>query len=372
MNIKLVDVPRQNKLLRRKLHNELDQLIDSGDFIIGESLTRFEKNFASFCNKKYAVGVNSGTDGLKLALIAYGIKPGDEVITAPNSYFSTAMIISDLGANPVFVDINPYTHTLATDKLESVITKKTKAIIPVHLYGQPADMDPILEISKKHNLFIIEDACQAHGAMYKNKIIPFTETGVFSFYPGKNLGSLGDGGIIVTDNATVADRLIYLRNDGAKKKYYHKMIGMKSRLHTLQAAFLNVKLPYLHKWNKQRRMLAKLYSSYLKNIPGIITPFEAADRMHVYHLYVIETNQRNALQKYLSDIGIETVIHYPVPIHLQKAYKSQGYYAGQFPVTEKKAGSILSLPLFPEMKSSEVQFICNQIKIFMSKKQRKK
>ncbi|HYK09118.1 MAG TPA: DegT/DnrJ/EryC1/StrS family aminotransferase [Candidatus Eisenbacteria bacterium] len=365
--IPFVDLGRQHKMLKDTIAKAMNRVIDSSDFIAGKELEKFEKNFATFCHKRYAVGVNSGTDGLKLALLAYGIGKGDEVITTANSYFSSAMVITEIGATAVLVDVYPDTHAMNVDQLEHAITQKTKAIIPVHMYGQPADMEEIAKIAQQHNLFIIEDACQAHGAVYKGKLIPYTETGVFSFYPGKNLGSFGDGGIVVTNNNSVANKIRILRNDGSRKKYIHDTIGIKSRLDTLQAAVLNVKLPYLSRWNEKRRLNAALYSSYLQDVPGLVLPTEKEDRTHVYHLYVIETPKRNALQKYLDSHGIRTGIHYPIPIHLQKAYASKGYKKGDFPVSEKKAQRILSLPMFPELTKKEIRSISNVVRDFFKK-----
>lgn len=364
MNIKLVDLPRQNKLLKAQLLNTIEKVIDEAIFIEGDILTDFEKQFAKFCNKSYAIGLNSGTDALKLALIAYGIGPGDEVITAPNSYFSTAMVISEIGAIPVFVDIDPNTFNIDVNLLEKAVTSKTRAIIPVHLFGQSCDMEIILKIAQEHNLKVIEDACQAHGASYKGKVVPIGETGAFSFYPGKNLGCFGDGGALVTDNADIAQKVLYLRNDGSVEKYVHQVFGAKSRLDTLQAAILNIKLPYLKQWNEKRRIHATHYTDLLKEVGDIKLPQEAPYAEHVYHLYVIETLRRDELQLFLKSKGIETVIHYPIPIHLQKPYRKLGFKEGDFSVTEKKAQNILSLPMFPELTNEEIEYIANSVKEF--------
>lgn len=364
MNIRFVDLPRQNKIIKKQLIKTIESIIDKADFIQGEELDAFEKNFAKFCNVKYAVGLNSGTDALKLALIAYGIKEGDEVITVPNGYFSAASVISEIGAKPVFVDIDPDTYTLNTSLLEKKITKKTKAIIPVHLYGQVSDMDPILTLAKKYKLVVVEDACQAHGAKYKGKIIPIGETAAFSFYPGKNLGSFGDGGILVTNNPTIAYKMKYLRNDGAIQKYIHNFFGIKSRLDTIQAAILNVKLPMLDSFNEKRRKHARLYSKLLSKIEQIKIPVERKNTEHVYHIYAIETEKRDKLRLFLQERGIETNIHYPIPIHLQEPYLKQGFKKGDFPVTEEKALKILSLPMFPEMTDDEIHYACRMISFF--------
>ena len=364
--IPLVDLPRQNKLLQKEIDQVLHHSVSNALFTMGGPLEHFEEDFARFCNKKYCVGVNSGTDALLFALIAYNIHPGDEVITVPNSYFSTAMVISQLGATVVFVDIDPKTYTIDPKKIEEKITQKTKAIIPVHLYGQPADMDAIITLAKKYNLSIIEDSCQAHGAQYKNVTTPISETGAFSFFPGKNLGGFGDGGALVTDNKNVAKIARLLRNDGSMKKYVHESIGYKSRLHSLQAAILSMKLPHLPLWNSKRNAHARQYSKLLAHVPQITTPQTASYANHAYHLYVIEVNDRDALQKHLAKNGIETGVHYPIPIHLQKPYRNGRYKKGDFPITEEKSQRILSLPLFPELQTDEIEYIVDAIKMFYS------
>lgn len=373
MKIDFVDLPRQNKLYKKELMGAIGHIVDSASFIQGPELSKFEKEFAAFCNKKFCIGLNSGTDALMLALLAYGIKPGDEVITVPNSYFSTAMVISQIGAVPVFVDIDPVNYNIDVNRIEEKITKKTKAIIPVHLYGQAADMDPIVQLAKKYNLAIIEDCCQAHGTKYlprgkagENKIVPYTETGAFSFYPGKNLGCFGDGGAIVTDNPTIAEKLEYLRNDGSKTKYEHRILGFKSRLDTIQAAILSVKLNYLDMFNKKRRDAALLYNKLFSDISQIIIPQEAPYSTHIYHIYAIKAKKRDELQKYLAKNEISTVIHYPKPIHLQDPYLKQGWKKGDLPVTEELCENIISLPIFPEITEEEIQFVSSKIHDFYS------
>lgn len=366
MKIKFIDLQRQNKIFKKQLMSVIEKKVDEADFILGRTLEKFENSFAKFCDKKYAVGVNSGTDALKLALLAYGIKDRDEVITVPNSYFSTAMVISEIGATPVFVDINRDTYTINVELLEKAISKKTKAIIPVHLYGNVVDMDPILKLAKKYNLVVVEDAAQAHGAKYKGKKVPYGETGAFSFYPGKNIGCFGDGGALVTNNKTIADKILYLRNDGSLRKYIHKFIGTKSRLDTLQAAILSMKLRYLEQWNKKRYKRAMKYNRLLRSIRNITIPKVASYASHVYHIYCIEYKNRDKLQKYLTDKGIESQIHYPLPIHLQEAYSNEKYKKGSFPVTEEKAQTILSLPMFPELTDKEINYVCSVIKEFVN------
>lgn len=367
MKVEFVDLKRQNKIFKKALLKTIEEIVDEATFLMGKPLERFEKNFAKFCHRKYCVGLNSGTDALMLALLAYGIKRGDEVITVPNSYFSTAMVVSNIGAKVIFVDISPENFTIDPDKIEAKITKRTKAILPVHLYGQTADMDPIVKLAKKYHLQIIEDCCQAHGAEYKGKRVPFTETGAFSFYPGKNLGAFGDGGAVVTDNKKVKDELELLRNDGSRKKYEHLSLGYKSRLDALQAAILDFKLKHLSDFTRKRRRAATLYNKYLADIKEVMPPQEMVYAYHVYHLYVIKCLRRDKLQEHLAKAGVTTIIHYPTPIHLQKPYRKQGYKRGDFPITEEKAKRILSLPMFPEITEEEIKYIAEKIKDFYLK-----
>lgn len=364
MQVNFVDLQRQNKIYKKELMGAIEHIVDTASFILGDELEKFEKKFATFCNKKYCVGINSGNDALMLTLLAYGIGENDEVITTPNSYFSTAMTISIINAKPVFVDIDPKTYNIDVNKIEDKITKKTKAIIPVHLYGQSSDMDPIIKIANKYNLIIIEDACQAHGAKYKEKILPYTETGAFSFYPGKNLGAFGDGGAVVTNSEGVKDKLEYLRNDGAKKKYEHKLFGYKSRLDTIQAAILSTKLKYLNQFVEARRKAAKLYKKCLKGVQQIILPFEADYAYHSFHVFAIQCEKRDQLRNYLEENGISTVIHYPTPIHLQTPYRKIGFKPGDFPITESFSKKELSIPIFPEIKEEEIYYVCDKIKQF--------
>ncbi len=367
MKINFVDLARQNKRYQDDYLKIVSNLIKTATFVGGFPVEQFENNFAQFTGKKYCIGVNSGTDALFFALLAYGVGPGDEVITAPNSYFSSAMVISLTGAAPVFADVNPNTLTIDPIKIAQKITSKTRAIIPVHLCGQPADLDEIISIAQKNKLFIIEDCCQAHGALYNGKKVPITETGAFSFYPGKNLGSFGDGGALVTNNKIIAEKVRLLRNDGSREKYKHELFGYKSRLDTLQAAILSYKLTHLTHWNSKRRAHAQLYRKLLSKIPQIQTPEEAGYAYHVYHLYIIETPRRNELQDFLAKKDITTVIHYPTPIHLQKPYRQLGYKPGDFPITEEKAKRILSLPMFPELTEKEIRYIVTAIRDFTAK-----
>lgn len=362
--INFVDLVRQNRIHRKEFHNALLDVVKRAEFVSGKEVDLFEKKFAEFCQQKYCISINSGTDALFFALLAVGVGTGDEVITAPNSYFSTAMVIEHTGAKVVFADIDAKTNTIDPVEVSKKITSRTKVIIPIHLYGQPADMEPLIKLSRKHNLFILEDCCQAHGAKYHNRIVPYTGTGAFSYYPGKNLGCFGDGGALVTNNRKIAEMVLKLRNDGALKKYHHTLFGFKSRLDTIQAAILLAKLPHLIQWNTLRRQHAHMYNKLLENISEIDAPYENAGRFHVFHIYAIETSKRNSLQKFLFKYKIPTVIHYPVPIHLQPPYRRKGFKKGDFPVTERKALRILSLPLFPELKKQEIQYISRIITTF--------
>lgn len=366
MNIPFVNLQRQNRIHKKELSSTIEKVVQKAAFILGSELKNFESSFARFCNTKYCLGVNSGTDAIEFALLSLDVGPYDEVITAPNGYFSTAMVIAKTGATPIFADIDPKTHTIDPKQIESKITKHTKAIIPVHLFGQPADMGPIIQLARKYNLYIIEDCCQAHGAKYKGSVVPVSGLGAFSFYPGKNLGAFGDGGALVTNSSRIATRVKRLRNDGSLQKYLHEIIGSKSRLDSLQASILSTKLKHLNRWNRKRRSLANLYSKLLRPIKQIITPSEANYSTHVYHLYVIEATKRNQLQKYLTKHGIATVIHYPRPIHLQPAFQKSGYKRSDFPIAEKKAKNIISLPMFPELKKQEITYVCSKIKKFYS------
>jgi len=363
MNVPFVDLKRQYDSIKDEVNTKINEVLQNTHFILGENSDAFEKEFANYCGVKYGVGVASGSDALTLNLKALGVNKGDEVITVPNTFIATVDAISRNGAKPVFVDIDPETYNIDVAEIEEKITDKTKAIIPVHLYGQPADMDEIIKIAKKYDLKIIEDACQAHGAEYKGKKVgSLSDVGCFSFYPAKNLGAYGDGGMVVTNNEQIAERIKMLRNYGQSKKYYHDFIGYNSRLDEIQAAVLRVKLRYLDEWNDKRREHAKLYNDLLENVSGIETPTEKEFVKHVYHLYVIRCKNRNELQNYLSSKGVSTGIHYPIPVHLQKAYKHLEYKEGDFPITEKYAKEILSLPMFPELTDEEIEVVVGLIR----------
>lgn len=364
MKVPFVDLAAQYRELASEIDEAISGVIRTSDFILGKELTRFEEEFAEFCGVGYAVGVDSGISALELSLRALGIGPGDEVITAVNSFIATASPISVVGARPVFVDLDPQTYNIDVDAVERAITSRTRAIIPVHLYGQPVDMDPLLEMSHAHGLYVIEDACQAHGARYKGRRAgSLGHAGAFSFYPGKNLGAFGDGGMAVTNDPTVAERIRMLRNYGQKVKYHHEAIAYNRRLDTIQAAVLRAKLRRLDDWNASRRQRASQYTRLLRDV-DVSTPKESDIAEHIYHLYVIRTENRDALQRYLSERGIATGIHYPIPIHLQPAYRDFGYQVGHFPIAEQYAGELLSLPMYPHLTEEQVGFVVEVVREF--------
>jgi dTDP-4-amino-4,6-dideoxygalactose transaminase len=387
MNIPFLDLKTQFREIEHEVLPMVKEAMENAAFIGGPQVSGFETEFAAFCDSKYGVGVNSGTDALRFALMAAGVGPGDEVITVPHTFIATTEAISQVGAKPVFVDIDPKTYNMDPNKLGDYLNKhskafgsglqppasglqpRPKAVIPVHLYGQPANMDPILEIAKKKNLVVIEDACQAHGSLYKGKKAgSMGMVGCFSFYPGKNLGAYGEGGAVVTQSEDIANKIRMIRDHGQAKKYYHDMEGYNGRLDAIQAGVLRIKLRRLASWNESRRRNAQYYNELLSPIKGVTVPKEADGCRHVYHLYVILVDDRDGLQKYLNDKGVGTGLHYPVPLHLQKAYAYQGYKEGEFPVTESVAKRLLSLPMFPELTKAQIEYVADCIKQFMSKK----
>ena len=373
MQIPFLDLTRQYKRIEEEILLAQKRVLEKGHFILGEEVSTFEEEFARYCGVPYGVGVGSGTDALYLALRAAGIGEGDEVITVSHSFIATAFAISLTGAKPVFVDIDPTIYTMDPNALEHFLKKrkakegrrrKARAIVPVHLYGHPAEMDAIMDIAGRYDLIVIEDACQAHGAEYHGKKVgSFGLFGCFSFYPTKNLGAYGDGGMVVTDHIKLYEGLRLLRCYGEKKKYQHILKGGNSRLDEIQAAILRVKLKYLDQWNGERRKRAQTYKRMLENAEAIC-PVEKEKARHVYHLFVIRVKKRNSLQMFLKKSGIETLIHYPIPIHLQKAYKELRYQRRDLPVTERCAREILSLPFFPELTSEEMEKVQEQIKNF--------
>lgn len=362
MNIPFLDLKAQYKSIKPEIDEAVKRVIDSQYFVLGSELEAFEKEFAKYLRIKYVVGVNSGTDGLILALLSLGIGKGDEVITLANSFIATTTAIVQVGAKPVLVDCDSDTYQINVKQVEEKITKKTKVILPIHLYGAPAEIDKLKKIAKKNKLFLVEDACQAHGATLRDKKVgTFGDLGVFSFYPSKNLGAYGDGGAIVTNNKNLYKKVIKLRNHGRVKKYYYDSYGINSRLDEIQATVLRVKLKYLDKWNKKRNEVADSYNKSLKNYK---TQRVINNGKSVYHLFVIESANRDKLKKYLLDNGIHTLIHYPVPIHLQKAYEYLGYKKGYFSNAEKLSKTLLSLPLYPEITNEEIIYVSKLINTF--------
>jgi dTDP-4-amino-4,6-dideoxygalactose transaminase len=357
LNVPFVDLAAQYARIAEEVNEASANVLRRTDFILGQEVTLFEEEFAAFCGARYAVGVDNGTSALELVLRAYGVGPGDEVITVANTFMATALAISYTGATVVLVDIDPATYTIDPAQLEDRITSRTKAIVPVHLYGQPADMDRIRSIAQRHALVVVEDACQAHGARYKGKRAGvLADSAAFSFYPAKNLGAYGDGGMVVTNDLSVAESIRMLRNYGQREKYHHVLRGYNRRLDTLQAAMLRVKLKYLDEWNSARQGHAALYARLLDGA-GVVTPRQADYAESVWHLYVIRTPNRAALSKHLGGQGIATGVHYPIPIHLQPAYQDLGYPRGSFPVTEAYAEQVLSLPMYPELTSEAVEYV---------------
>ncbi len=368
MKVPLLDLKRQYASIKGEIDNAMQTVLDHGMFILGPEVRDLETKLAEYCGARHGIGVASGTDALLLSLRALGVGPGDEVITTTFTFFATAGVVSRLGAKPVFVDIDPKTFNIDPDQLEKKITAKTRAVIPVHLYGQMADMDEISSIASKKNIPIIEDAAQAIGARYKNKIAGgFGKTACFSFFPSKNLGAYGDGGFITTDDDKIADLLGRLRVHGAKPKYYHSMVGFNSRLDSLQAAILLVKLKYLPEWHEARRQKAERYNQLLADLPQVVRPFVHDHNYHIYHQYTLKAQNRDALKEHLksNQIGFDT--YYPLPLHLQECYSDLGYNTGDLPVSEKIAGQAISLPIFPELTDEEQDFVVDSIKKFYDK-----
>ncbi len=365
--VPFVDLNREYQSLKEEILSAIQRVFEKGQFILGDEVSLFEEQFAHYCGVRYGVGVSSGTDALYLSLKAAGIGEGDEVITVSHSFVATALAISFSGAKPVFVDIDTESYTMDPNFLENYLKrrrKKVKAIIPVHIYGHPADMDSIMEIAERYGLIVIEDACQAHGAkLMGKKVGSYGAMGCFSFYPTKNLGGYGDGGMVVTNNKKFYERLLLLRNYGEKRKYHHFIKGENSRLDEIQASILRIKLKFLDQWNEKRRTIALLYKERLER-SGVICPVEKEGVFHVYHLFVIRFRKRDILKNFLKENGIETLIHYPIPIHLQKAFKDLGYKRGDLPTTERYCKEILSLPLFNGITESEVDNVINRVEIF--------
>jgi dTDP-4-amino-4,6-dideoxygalactose transaminase len=365
MKIPFLSFSDMNKTVKSEILDSFEKFFDSSWYILGESLKLFENEYATFNHVTNCVGVSNGLDALHIALRSLEVGPGDEVIIPSNTYIATALAVSYVGAVPVFVEPNIDTYNIEPTNIVRAITAKTKVIMPVHLYGQACDMTNIMEIARKNRLFVIEDNAQAQGALHNGKVTgSFGDINGTSFYPGKNLGALGDAGAVTTNNELLYKKAIVLRNYGSEKKYYNSVIGYNMRLDECQAAILSVKLKYLNEWNRQRQEIASWYDQALKGNSNLILPIKAQGSTHVYHLYVIRTEKRDQLQSYLAENGIGTLIHYPVPIHMQEAYKYLGYKAGSFPIAEQIANTCLSLPLWPGMTKDQVEWIAEIISNF--------
>ncbi len=367
MRVPFLDLKAQYESIRNEIAVALQQVLDNTAFAGGPFVEKFEKDFASFCKCEFAMGVSSGTTALWLALLGLGIGQGDEVITTPNTFIATAEAISFCGAKPAFVDVEEQTYNMNLDLLEDAITPKTKAIIPVHLYGQMVDMDRIMQIARAHGLFVVEDACQAHGAEYNGQRAgSIGDAGCFSFYPGKNLGAYGEAGAVVTNDAELAEKIRVLRDHGQARKYFHSMIGWNARMDGFQGAVLSVKLKHLPAWNDARKRNARLYDELLADADDVITPVVVDLAGHVYHVYAIRTKDRDALINYLAEKNVYCGIHYPIPIHLQNAYSFLGKGKGSFPVAEKCAEQLISLPMFPELSEEQIEYVVRETKHFIA------
>jgi len=362
--IPFVDLKKQHETIKNETDEAIRKVIyEKSNFILGDENKLFEEEFSSFCGRKYGISVNSGTDALILAMHSLNIKDRDEVIVPVNTAIPTVMAIRAVGATPKLVDVND-NYLIDINKIEQAINDKTKIIMPVHLYGNVCHMDSILELAKKYKLKVIEDCCQAHGAEFNGKKVPIGEIGCFSFYPSKNLGCLGDGGMIVVDDEKLKEKLVLLRNYGQENRYHAKVFGLNSRLDEIQATILRIKLKHLNEFNKKRREHAEKYKELLINVKGVITPHY--DKGHIYHLYVIRHEKRDELINYLKEKEILTQIHYPIPIHLQEAFSYLGHKKGDFPNAERFAKEILSLPMFPELTDEELREVCEEINSFVA------
>lgn len=365
MKIPFVDLKAQYRSLKPEILSALEAVCENTSFILGPAVQEFEQNFARFLGVPHVIGVNSGTSAVQLAVQAL-INPGDEVITTPNTFIATAEAITAAGGKVVFCDIDEETYTMDAGKLEEAVTPRSRAIVPVHLYGQPADMDPILEIAWQHNLFVIEDAAQAHAAEYKGKKAgTLGDAAAFSFYPGKNLGAYGEAGAVTTASDQVARFTRLYRDHGSREKYVHEIEGHNMRMEGFQGAVLNVKLPYLEEWTAARRKNAARYNALLQDLPGVVIPREMPYAKHVYHLYVVRVKNREALQAHLAEMGVASGFHYKFPLHLQKAYAHLGYKPGDFPVTERVMEEIISLPMYPELTEEQIDYVVDAIKQYL-------
>ena len=362
MRVPFLDLKAHHAPMFEEFDGAIHEVIENSAFAGGPFVERFEQEFATYCGSSYAIGVGNGTDALWLTLLALGIGEGDEVITVPNTFIATAEAITYCQARPVFVDVDENTFTMNPAELEKSLTERTKAIIPVHLFGQPADMDPILEFARANGLFVIEDAAQAHGAEYKGrKAGTMGDAGCFSFYPGKNLGAFGEAGAIVTNDPELRDQIQMLRDHGQSRKYYHTLMGWNCRMDGIQAAVLSIKLRHLDKANSLRREHALHYNQAFAGIDEVRTPFEARYSQHVYHVYAIRVQERDAVLRQLQEKGVGCAVHYPVPVHLQEACGNLGYQKGAFPIAENLADEFLSLPMFPELTEEQIEHVARSV-----------
>jgi dTDP-4-amino-4,6-dideoxygalactose transaminase len=362
MNIPFLDLHAKYKRVHAGVDRAIQDVVARQDFILGRDVALFEQEFAMYCGSRYCIGVNSGTDALFLSLKALGIGPGDEVIVPVFTFIATAFVVTCTGARPVFVDIDEKTFNIDVAKIERVVTKRTRAVIPVHLFGQCADMRALRALCRRRGLAVVEDACQAHGALYRGAAAgTMGAAGCFSFYPTKNLGGWGDGGAIVTDNERLYAKLRMMRDCGRKSKYEHHILGYNSRLDTLQAAVLRVKLRHLNAWNEKRALSARLYSGMFSRIPGVTIPCETPESRHVYHIYAIQVDRREAVVKALSGSHIGCMVNYPIPLHLQVVYKDLGYARGDFPVAERLSRRIISLPMHPFLTKRGIAYVVKTV-----------
>jgi dTDP-4-amino-4,6-dideoxygalactose transaminase len=374
MNVPLLDLKAHHEPLRKDLLAAIEQVLEKNNFILGEEVAELERRIAAYCRTPYGIGVSSGTDALLISLMALEIKPGDEIITTPMSFFATVGVIVRMGAKPVFVDVDPVTYNVDTSQIESAITPRTRAIIPVHLYGQCADMEPILQIATRHGLAVVEDAAQAIGAEYRDgrRAGSMGIAGCLSFFPSKNLGGLGDGGMVVTNNESLAERIRILRVQGSKPKYYHRFVGGNFRLDTLQAAALNVKLGYLDRWTSLRQQHARLYEQLFHEaglvndrrirLPSAVFKATGVEHYHIYNQFVIGTAHRDQLQSHLKSKGIGTEVYYPVPLHRQECLHAFKYRDGQFPEAERACRELLALPVYPELNADQQHYVVQTIR----------
>jgi dTDP-4-amino-4,6-dideoxygalactose transaminase len=365
MKIPFLSFEETNQQVKSEVLAAMERVFDSKWYVLGEEVKNFEKEYADFNHTKYCAGVANGLDALILSLKALGVQQGDEVIVPSNTYIASVLAITYVGATPVFVEPDELTYNIDPEKIQDKISAKTKAIMPVHLYGQACEMDPIMDIAQRNKLFVVEDNAQSQGAAYKGRLAgSFGNINATSFYPGKNLGALGDAGAVTCSDEELVKKIFVLRNYGSQKKYFNEVQGVNSRLDEMQAAVLSVKLKYLNNWTRERRKIASWYMEGLKNVGDLILPVTAENATHVFHLFVVRTKQRDALQEHLIKSGIGTLIHYPVPPHLQEAYQSLNYKKGDFPIAEKIADTCLSLPLYIGLKEEEVKTVCKVIKDF--------